>query len=274
MKYPPLLKETEEGLMQVTHENELIQSLQNMISSYLGRNPQLTLNALAQRSNIPVTSLRRLMNGQQKSEIAPHSALNLVSYIMREKNLALLLDKVDFCISEFLRKHFGNFIFSAENRVYDYDLNNELREQTKYLIYKMAANHNGTDLMTIVENFGSQGKRKADEMKSTGLLIEEEGRLHAREKNFSLDLQIAADHLPALVQFYKPQSMVQGKSSFFSLSESLNQEGIKKIKSLHKECVENVHAIMNDQQYFGTIPYFTINLAETMLSETYPGDLQ
>ena len=167
-----------------------------MISLYMSKNSQLTINSLAQRSNVPVTSLRRLMNGQQKNEIAPHSVLNLVSYILREKNLALLLERVEPSIAEFLKKHFGNFIFSSQKNV---DLNIELRDQTKYLIYKLAANHNGTDLMTIVENFGSHGKRKADELKTAGLLIEEGDRLHAKEKNFSLDLSIADSHLQGLV---------------------------------------------------------------------------
>jgi hypothetical protein len=260
--------------MQVTEENELIQSLQNMISSYMSKNSSLTLNALASRSNVPVTSLRRLMSGQQKNEIAPHSVLNLVSYLLREKSLSLIIEKVDPCISEFLKKHFGNFIFASTKNTYNIDLNVELRDQTKYLIYKLAANHNGTDLMTIVENFGSHGKRKADEMIKIGLLLDTEDRLHAREKNFSLDLSIASEHLPALVQYYKPDSIALGRNTMFSLSESLTMEAIKSIKVLQRECVMKIHEIMNNPENFGTIPYFTLNLAETMLSDTHPGDLQ
>lgn len=261
--------------MQVTQENELIQSLQNMIAAYMDRNPQLTLNALAGRANVPVTSLRRLVSGQQKNEIAPHSVLNLVSYILREKNLSSLMDKVEPAIAEFLRKHFGHFIFASATRVYDGNLNDELRDQTKYLIYKLAANHNGTDLMTITENFGGFGTKKAQEMIGKGLLVEEGGRLHAAQKNFSLDLQIAADHLPALVRFYKPGSMAKGQNTFFNMSESLNAEAIAKIKALQRECVLAMHAVMNDPQSLGDIPYFTINLAETMLApDTTPGDLQ
>lgn len=260
--------------MQVTEENELILSLQTMITSYMSKNTQLTLNALAGRSNVPVTSLRRLMNGQQKNEIAPHSVLNLVSYMLREKNLSVLLEKVDGSIAEFLKKHFGHFIFATQKHSYNVDLNVELRDQTKYLIYKLAANHNGTDLMSIVDNFGSLGKRKADELKKNGLLIDEDGRLHAKEKNFSLDITIVADHLPALVQFYKPESIALERNTMFSMSESLTMDAIKEIKALQRECVMKMNAIMNKPENLGPIPYFTINLAETMLSDSHPGDLQ
>jgi hypothetical protein len=153
-------------------------------------------------------------------------------------------------------------------------LNIELRDQTKYLIYKLAANHNGTDLMTIVENFGSLGKRKVDELKNSGLLILEGERLHAKDKNFSLDISVAAEHLPALVQFYKPESMALGRNTMFSMSESLTIEAIREIKALQRECVMKMNAIMNDPNNLGLIPYFTLNLAETMLSDSHPGDLQ
>lgn len=260
--------------MQVAEENELIQSLQNMISLYLSKNPQLTVNALAQRSNIPVTSLRRLISGQQKNEIAPHSVLNLVSYILREKNLVTLLDKVEPCVAEFLRKHFGNFIFGSTKNTYNVDLNVELRDQTKYLIYKLAANHDGTDLISVGENFGTFGVKKAQEMMKNGLLLEEGDRLHAKEKNFSLDLSVAASHLPALVQYYKPDSITRGLNTMFSMSEALTEEAIKEIKMLQRECVMKMNAIMNDPKNLGSIPYFTINLAETMLPENHTGDLQ
>lgn len=260
--------------MQETHESDLIESLQSMISSYMSKNPQLTLNALAQRSSVPVTSLRRLMNGQQKNEIAPHSVLNLVSYVLREKSLSVLIEKLEPAVAEFLKKHFGHFIFSSPKHTYNVDLNNELRDQTKYLIYKLAANHNGTDLLTVVENFGSHGKRKADEMIKQGLLTEEGGRLHAKEKNFSLDLTVAASHLPALVQFYKPENIGQGLNTMFSMSESLTPEAVAEIKALQRECVMKMNGIMNDPAKLGNIPYFTINLAETMVSDSLPGDLQ
>lgn len=261
-------------MMLQIQENELITVLQNMVESYLGKNPQLTINALAQRSNVPVTTLRRLMSGQQKNEIAPHSVLNIVSYIYREKNLSLLLSKVDASVGEFLKKHFGAFIFASENRVYSPDLNQELSDQTKYLIYKLAANHDGTDFMTLVENFGSHGKKKAEEMMGKGLLVERNGRIHALEKNFSLDLTVAASHLPALVGFYKPESIAEGKNTFFNLSESLSMDAIQEIKKLQRKCVQDIHAIMSDENSFGDIPYFTINLAETMLGPTSPGEYQ
>lgn len=261
--------------MELIEEKDLIKGLTEMVTHYMTRNPQLTLNALASRSNVPVTTLRRLMAGQQKNEIAPHSVLNIVSYVLREKNLAGMIERSPVAVGEFLQDHFGNFVFAANGKhSYDCDLNVALKDETKYMIYKLAANHAGTDLMAVVENFGAFGKKKVEEMISEGLLKEEEGRLHAREKNFSLDLSVAAAHLPALVRFYKPGTISEGLNSLFSMSESLHADAIAEIKAIQRECVQRIHKIMNAPESFGDIPYMTINLSETMLSESQTGDLQ
>ncbi len=260
--------------MQLTQENDLINSLQLMINSYMSRNPQLTLNALAQRSNIPITSLRRLVGGGQKSEIAPHSVLNLVSYILRERNISKLIAKLDLSIASFLKRHFGNFIFVAETNNNDPDLDLELRDQTKFLIFKMAQNHNGVDLETLTENFGILGTKKIEEMVSDGLLTLLGERLHAVNKNYKINTQLVADHLPALVQFYKPELSKEGMNYFAQLNESLNPQAIEKIMAIQKCCLEEIQKIISNVESLGEIPYFYLNLSETMildpLQKEYP----
>lgn len=254
--------------------DDLISQLHQLINSYLEKYPQVSLNALASRSNIPVSTLRRISLGQQKSDIAPHTVLNLTSFLLKEKNLVNLLEKVDPVIKEYLEKHFGQFIFSSEKRVYDVDLNSYLQDQHRYFIYKLAANHNGSNLMEIMELFGRQGESKVAEMLNLGLLLEDDkGRLHAKNKDFSLDLKVAASHLPELTRFYKPETLGQGLNLFYSMSESLTREAIIEIKNIQREAANKVAAIMDDKNNKGDIPYFSVNLSETFLLQA-EGDLQ
>ena len=252
--------------------DDLISQLHQLINTYLEKYPQVSLNALATRSNIPVSTLRRISLGQQKSDIAPHTVLNITSYLLKEKNLTDLLKKVDPVIKEYLEKHFGQFIFASEQRVYDVDLNTYLQDQHRYFIYKLAANHNGTTLMEVMELFGRQGETKVTEMKGLGLLIEDAGRLHAKDKDFSLDLKVASSHLPELVRFYKPETLGQGLNLFYSLSESMSEEAVTEIKNIQREAAKQIAAIMDDKNKKGSIPYFTVNLAETFISPG--GELQ
>jgi hypothetical protein len=260
--------------MQVEVErDDLISQLHQLINSYLEKFPQVSLNGLATRSNIPVSTLRRISLGQQKSDIAPHTVLNLTSYLLKEKNLTELLKKVDPVIKGYLEKHFGQFIFSSEQRVYDVDLNSYLKDQHRYFIYKLAANHNGTTLMEVMELFGRQGELKVEEMLELGLLIAEDERLHAKNKDFSLDLKVASSHLPELTRFYKPETLGMGLNLFYSMSESMSKEAINEIKNIQREAANRIAEIMDNANNKGDIPYFTVNLSETFLIHA-EGELQ
>lgn len=253
--------------------DDLISQLHQLINNYLEKYSQVSLNALASRSNIPVSTLRRISLGQQKSEIAPHTVLNLTSYLLKEKNLTDLLKKVDPVIKEYLEKHFGQFIFSSEQRVYDVDLNTYLQDQHRYFIYKLAANHNGTSLMEVMELFGRQGEVKIQDMLNLDLIFEEGGRLHAKNKDFSLDLKVASTHLPELVRFYKPETLGQGLNLLYSMSESMNREAIAEIKKIQREAASKIAAIMDDKNNKGEVPYFSLNLTETFILQS-EGELQ
>ena len=245
-----------------------IAALRALVQDFMARHPRLTLQALATRAQVPVTSLRRLMQEESKSEVAPHTALNLCAYICREKRVGELMKLLPATLAEFLQKHFGGFVFEgAEKRVYSVDLNEALKDRMSYFIYKLAANSAGTTWVEVTELFGSVGKRKAEEMVKQELLSDNDGRLSAREPDFSLDLTVAASHLPELVKFYRPEAMGQGKNLMYSLSESLNDEAIQKIKDVQRDAVKATHAIMHAKESRGHIPYFTLNLCETFLAE-------
>jgi len=253
---------------ELTNVESPIGALRALVQDFLARHPRVTVQALSQRAQVPVTSLRRLMQEESKSEVAPHTALNLCAYILREKRVGELMKQLPQPLAEFLQKHFGGFVFEgAEKRVYSVDLNEALKDRMSYFIYKLAANSAGTTWLEVTELFGSTGKRKAEEMVRQELLSDHNGRLSARERDFSLDLQVAASHLPELVKFYKPEAVGQGKNLMYSLSESLTADAIKKVKDVQREAVKATNAIMQDPANHGDIPYFTLNLCETFLAE-------
>ena len=255
-------------LTEITPDCTPIQALRELVQGYLANNSRLTLQALATRAQVPVTSLRRLMQEEAKTEVAPHTALNLCAYILREKRVGKLLELVNPVLADFLRKHFGSFVFEgAEERKFDLDLNEVLKDRMSYFIYKLAANRAGTSWIEVTELFGTTGERKAEDMMELGMLVEVEGQLSARDKDFSLDLQVAATHLPELVKFYRPETIGRGLNLMYSLSESLNEDAIKRIKDVQREAVKATHAIMNNDESQGDIPYFTLNLCETFLEE-------
>lgn len=241
------------------------EQLRDMTNSYLCTHPGLTLNALAGRSGVPATTMRRLMQ-QQGGELAPHSVLALVSYLLKEKKISALLRKVEGPVAELLNRSFNQFIFDEETKHEMHaDLNTLFQDRTFYLIYKLAANACGTSVREIRDNFGLNGLQKLQEMVDKSVIIADDNeRLHARDKNFSVDLSLAHKLTHSLVDFYKPGDVERGLNLFYSLSEGMNEEGIKKIKEIELSAVKKIFEVMNDEHFQGNVPYFAVVLSDVL----------
>jgi hypothetical protein len=249
-----------------TSYSSVTNQLRELTQNYLTKHPTLTLNALAQRSGVAATTLRRLMQEDSRSDLAPHSVLALVSYLLKEKCISKILKKVEGPIGELLRKSFDQFIFNENtNHELNSDLNKILEDKTTYLIYKLAANKCGTTIDEIKKLFGLTGMHKLNFLiESKWVYTDLAERLHAKDKNFSLDLELAHQHSHALVDFYKPRDVDSGQNLFYSLSEGMNSAGIKKIKEIEKDAVKKIFEIMNDEKFQGTNPYFAIILSDIL----------
>lgn len=238
-----------------------------MTAQYLEKHPGLTLNALAQRSGVAATTMRRLMQEEGRSELAPHTVLALVSYLLKEKKISKLLKMTEGLIAQLLNKCFDKFIFdeAASDHEMDQDLNTLFQDRFYYLIYKMAANNCGTSIDEIKNAFGLLGLKKLNElMAKNWILTSSEGRLHAKQKNFSVDLTLAHELSHALLDLYKPCDVKSGLNLFYSLSEGMNEAGINRIKEIEKEAVKKIYELMNQKELQGEIPYFTLMVSDIM----------
>lgn len=256
--------------------------LRTMTADYLDKHPGLTLNALAQRSGVPATTMRRLMQEEQRSELAPHTVLSLTSYLLKEKKISRILKNITGPVADLLNKCFDQFIFDEKSSDHEMhsDLNTIFQDKFSYLIYKMAANKNGTSIDEVKNAFGLVGLRKLIDLidKNWILKIDGDERLHARQKNFSVDLSLAHELSHALIDLYKPSDVKNGLNLFYSLSEGMNEEGIKRIKEIEKDAVKKIFDLMNTESLQGHIPYFALVVSDVMgptpLNESNTGVLQ
>lgn len=246
---------------------EVVEQLKVLIEQHLENFPNISVNALAAKTGVGATTIRRILNLSIKSDPGPHTVLSIVSTVLKETCLPRLLKSVDDPIATVLNKYFGHYTFQGPLYEYFGELDSVLEDTTCYIIYKLAANQSGTTLAHIKDLYGEKGLGRLKELVEAQLIFEdEEGRIHAREKNFSISLVTVKKHLPELVRFYKPEELIHGENVFFTLSESLNSDGIAMIRKIQKQAVKQIHEVVNDRQYQGKIPYMTINLGESMSS--------
>jgi hypothetical protein len=264
-------------LENLSHESSVNSQLRKMTADYIEKHPGLTLNALASRSGVPATTMRRLMQEEGRSELAPHSVLALVSYLLKEKKISKILKTISGPVADLLNKCFDQFIFDEKSSSHELsaDLNTVFRDKTCYLVYKMAANVSGTSIDDIKNAFGLLGLTKLNEMVEKGWIIsDEQGKLHAKEKNFSVDLALAHQLSHALLDLYKPSEVKAGYNLFYSLSEGMNNEGIQKIKEIEKEAVKKIYEIMCTKNMQGDIPYFALIVSDVMGMSPHHGNTE
>ncbi len=253
---------------------ELTRQLKDMMEKHLEKFPNVSINALALRSGVGATTLRRILNLSIKGDPSPHTVLSLVSVVYKEKKLSKLLPQVQGPVGDHLRECFAQFMEEDVPHEIDLNLNEVLSDRLSYFIYKLAANTSGTTRPKILELFGKLGEERLASLIKTGWILEEGKVLHAKEKNYSLDVRLSKKHLPELVSFYKPDEVSDNKNIFYTLSESLTEEGIKKIKEIQYEAVRKIYEVMSAEEYLGDLPYFTINLSDTMELSQIKGVLQ
>ena len=234
------------------------------IDSYLKRNKHASLNSLAKKSGVGATTIRRIQSNSIKTTPSPHTVLNIMSALTNETNLNKLISMLDGEVGEYLNNAFSVYTQTVQEHSYKSELNQTLTDGLTYLIYKMAANRTGVSKLVIVEEFGKQGLKRLEKLLAQGFIIREEDQFHATEKDFSVDYKIASDHLPDLVRLYRPEELHLDKNLFYTLSETISDEGIKKVKEIQRECVENIYKVFKNPYYEGENHYFTLNLCDTL----------
>ncbi len=239
--------------------------LKAMLDSYLDRYPHVSLNALAMKSGIGATTLRRLKNDDIKGDPAPHTVLSLVSALTSEKRLSVIVESYDGPLGELLKTSFGPYVETKIDHSYKADLNSFLRDSTSYFVYKLCANRVGATYDDIESNYGKIGLMKLEHLVKNGLIAKDGEVYHARDKNFGLDVAVVLEHLPQLVAHFKLDKVSEGQNLFYTISESLNEEGIQKIKQIQKEAIKKIIDITKSPFYEGEIPYFTLNMSDSQI---------
>ena len=252
----------------------LTNQLQNLVEGYFEQNPHMSMNALAMRSGVGATTLRRIRSNSIKGDPAPHTVLGLVSSITSERRLSVLIKKFDGPLGELLKETFGPYVENNLAHQFSPDLSHHLKDPTAYLVYKLAANRCGVTLEDVKDNYGRVGVKKLKELEDLNLIELKDDVYHALRKDYALDVHTVANHLPQLVSHYKPDDIEKGQNLFYTMSESLNEEGIQKIKEIQKEAIKKMMTIMNSPYYEGDIPFFTLDMADTLAMPSIEGELQ
>lgn len=271
-------------MSEITTEQEVqkptvISELQAVIRGYLEKHTRISLNGLSKRCTVSEPTLRRIMHGQVKTTPTLTTIVDILTTINKESNIRKLAGMYPGPLADILSEGFSIFEAEELDYVYNQKLNDVLKDETSYLIYKLAANRSGLAQSKIRELFGLVGEEKIYSLKKEDLIEEkiERGQVHYHAKivGFSLDHKLFVKNFKSVANFIKTGAQTGPKTNlYYNFSESVNEQGRREILRLQKESLRKVAKILDDERYAGDIPLFVLSAVDDMDSTgTIPGSV-
>lgn len=241
----------------------ILSELKDAITSYLEVNKNLSLNAIACRSNVSEPTLRRIKKGEVKTLPRINTIVDILSIIYKERNISSLIQKCGPHLKSYLSKVFSVLMDTEAAYENDTGLSKVLQDSTSYLIYKLAANRIGIKREQVQRNFGELGLKKLSDLERKGLVFEMVGSYHARTKSFCLDDDLFIQNFKSVADFIRiEEGPARGDNLFYNLSESVSEEGYQKIMAIQRQALKEIVSILNDKKFVGDKQAFVLSTVD------------
>ena len=248
---------------EVKMSNDLNYELKSLVEDYFLNYPHMSINALSKRTKVGASTLRRILSLSLKGVPNPKTVLNIMSVLTKEKNMTLIIENSPKHTKSYLTESFKNYLEDLRGPSSDDHLG-LFKNKLKFIIFKLASNQSGVHLKTITKLYGEAGIKVLKGLAKNGLLVEKNELYHAKDKKKGNDLHFRTKHLPSLLPLIQKDQYFE---PFSALSESLNDEGIKKVNKIQKEALEKISDIMRCPTHSGDHHFFSFHVGGSIKLE-------
>lgn len=234
-----------------------ISELSDLIQKYLNERPNLSLNALAIRSEVPETTLRRISKGELKRLPKNETILKILSYIFQTEKLREIAERSPTDLALFMKAEY--MLSDEQANSPQINLDRFLPDQVSYLVFKLASNSSGVYRGEIERLFGELGLGALEKLLKAAVIKFDGEKYKSAFESFRLSDESFVDNFKAVSNFIKTDPEKRRTPNFYyNLSESLSDVGLRKVREIQVEATRQVLKIMNDSQYHGEIPVFNL----------------
>lgn len=234
-------------------KNELLEELIRKIENYLQKNYVGSLSSLARDSGIPYRTLRRISQGENVPDLS--SVMALLNVISSQEEA-----------QRFLAKHFPNTfqIFQStffQNPVPESSSILPCDDNLSFEMMRMVATKKDCTKDDMRKSFGDYGMQQLEKIISAGYITENDGVLTFLGLEMSSNVQICLQNIRLLAQLFPQENLSTSKALLGSLSNTIDQEGLKKIKQYSVEFQQKIKKITTANP--GDIPVYIAWLHNT-----------
>jgi len=215
------------------------------------------------KTGVPYSTLRRIVQLQGSPQ--PEAVIKIFMALGLDKELVDYMDEFHPEIASVMA------IKNSHNREYQYVEENDRQyfsDESYYLILSLAYTTAGTTEREIQTQLGEIGLSKLGMLLNKGLIIKlESGRLVGKITDFKLPFADVKKRIEYALKHYRLEE-AGGINNWLSYqTESLNEEGLKALKSLHQsQFNERKEKIFSNPMYLGNIKVYSTSVSSTFIA--------
>ncbi len=226
--------------------------------------PKLNDGQLANILGLPRATFNRMKNEHKIPKLD-----NMLKVLIGSDNIDLISHAVDLIetgLGKKLQNALENSLNEKEIITENERLESILENRDAFVAYLLCNRKNGATEDEIINVLGELG------ISAMNLLIEKEiafqmnDRFHLKRPGVLVrNFKSIKYHLNTYSKFYQTENVGTNSNYAHSLSEGLNQEGMKATHQAHKKFHEELQRIYRNEKYQGDIPAFSVAFCDSFL---------
>jgi len=241
------------------------------IDSYLEKNPRLKLINVEDKTSVPHSTLRRIMN--LKGNPQPEAVIKIFRSLGLDNDLLKYMKDYHPDIATVMSAQSGH------NQEYEYVADEDRHyflDEQNFLILSLAYTTSGTTENEIRFELGERGIVKFYELIEKGLIMRlENGRVVGKIKDFKLPFSDVKKRVEFALKHYRLDEAGNINNWLSYQTESLNESGLKALKTLQqKQFNERKEQIFNNPVYLGNVKVYSATVSSTFVPYNESGVLE
>ncbi|MFK7824332.1 MAG: hypothetical protein AB8G05_09255 [Oligoflexales bacterium] len=244
--------------------SDVIIALRNKLEDYREKRPNLSIRAIAKRSNVNRYFLSKILSDEDSkaSSLDFSQVLLLAKFLTASDTLKETIDNSSEEIRSLLLKAFGadyQCDFAANQKIEtNPELDELLEDFDTFIIFILSSIPGGTKRSIIEKCVFPKMHYKINNLIESGIIFEENDLLLGKMGAFPrVSTRLTHAHITEIIKRFYSVNTDTKQSKYIGLYyQNVNGQTLKNLDDLHKEYVQKVNELIDNEANKGDIPVF------------------
>lgn len=243
----------------------LCNDLRQMVLSYSGQFPNLSLPQIAKKINVAYPTLNRIMNGSGNPSLSV--VTNIIVNSGHGNKLEDFLTRMDPGLAKAFRNYFSH---NHETPVLDPHTSTLFANKDYLFILLLAFSESGTTRTEIFNEYGNSGLKRLDELLLQKILKQENEKIIGDASKITFNQKVMKTAVVHCIEeSYDPDQFGKGTNWLSLQTESVDKmKAIPEIRKIMQKAYSDIKEILYSDEFSGDDKIFISMIADKITSES------